>query len=129
MLGKVAVAGGTVALTPWTAIRMPVGTEIPQPQPASVVTAFMGAEMPGGIDLTRPPVGRGHRIRTHRWQGRGMEGLVCTQRARGLVGQARKRLRCFGTGAPGFDRLGLAGPLWGHPALAGPGNLQHAKDP
>jgi hypothetical protein len=31
MLWKGAVAGGAVALTPWTTARMPVGTEIPQP--------------------------------------------------------------------------------------------------
>ena len=68
MLWKGAVAGGAVALTPWTTARMPVGTEIPQPYPAAIVTGGLGAEMPGGIDLTRPPVGRGHRIRSHRWR-------------------------------------------------------------
>src|SRR5262245_42397208 len=36
MLGKVAVAGGTVELPPGTTVRMSVSTEIPQPQPAPV---------------------------------------------------------------------------------------------
>src|SRR5215831_21092023 len=72
MLGEVAVAGGTVELTPWTTVRMPVGTEIPQPQPTPVVTGGMGAEMPGGIDLTRPPVGWGHWSRTQRRRWGGM---------------------------------------------------------
>src|SRR5262245_29281487 len=96
MLGKVAVAGGTVALTPWTAVRMPVGTAIPQPRPGPVVTAFMGVEVPGGIDLTRPPGGRGPRSRWHWWRWCGMRGLMFTQRTRGLVSQIAKRCGLLG---------------------------------
>src|SRR6516162_3912264 len=72
MLWKVAVAGGAVELPPRTTARMPIGTEIPQSYPAAIVAVDMGAEMPGGIDLTRPTVCRGHRVRLHRWRGHGM---------------------------------------------------------
>jgi hypothetical protein len=52
--------------------RKSVGTEIPQSSPAAIVAVDMGAEMPGGIDLTRPTMSRGHRVRLHRWRGHGM---------------------------------------------------------
>src|SRR4029434_3617906 len=51
-------------------------------------------------------------------RGVGRRRFVLTQSTERLVRQAAKRLRFFGTGAPGFERLELAGPLWGHPALA-----------
>jgi len=51
---------------------MPVGTEFPT-QPAPVSHSFTGAEMPGGIDLTRPPwVGTSDQVASvaGAWDGR-----------------------------------------------------------
>src|SRR5262249_30822266 len=130
MLGKVAVAGGTVELTPWTTTRMAVGSEIPPPYPASIVTGGLGAEMPGGIDLTRPPVGRGHRSRSHRWRWRGMRGLVFTQRTRGLLGQAYKRCGLLGAFTPRLDgRLRRARPPRGHGTWGRPGQMEQDTEP
>ena len=69
-LWKGAVAGGTVAWPPWTTVRMPGGPEMPHPQPAPRGTGGLGADMPGGINLPRPPGGRGHRLRRPRRRGR-----------------------------------------------------------
>ena len=79
--------------------------------------------------LTRPPGGRGHRIRTHR-RRRGMCGLVVTQRTRGLVGQADKRLGRGGAFAPRLDgRLRLDGPPRGHGTATRPGKMEHDTEP
>jgi len=59
-LGKVAVAGRPVALTPGATMGMPVGVQVPEPQPAAIVTARMGTTMPGGVKHTRAAMGRRH---------------------------------------------------------------------
>src|SRR4029450_4655252 len=90
----------------------------------------MGAEMPGGIDLTRPPVARGHRSRSHRWRWRGMRGLVFTQRTRGLVGQADKRCGLIGAFPPRrHGRPRRDGPPRGNGAWARPGQMEHDTEP
>src|SRR5262245_66368793 len=130
MLGKVAVAGGTVELTPRAPVGMAVGAEVVQSYPAAIVTARMGAEVPGGIDLTRPPVGRGHRSRSHRWRWRGMRGLVCTQRTRGLLGQAYKRYGLLGAFTPRLDgRLRRARPPRGQGTWGRPGRRDTDTEP
>src|SRR4030095_4272415 len=90
----------------------------------------MEAEMPGGIDLTRPPVARGHRSRSHRWRWRGMRGLVFTQRTRGLVSQADKRCGLLGAFTPRLNgRLRLDGPRRGHGISARPGKMEQDTEP
>jgi hypothetical protein len=45
MLGKVAFARSAVELAPGTATGMAIGTEVAQPEPATIATARMGAEV------------------------------------------------------------------------------------
>src|SRR5262245_1195799 len=107
MLGKVPFAGSTVELTPLTPAGMAVGAQVAQPQPAAIVTARMGTEMPRSIDHTRAPVGRLYRIRLYRRRWRGSRGLFRTQGTRGLMPQARKgcgRLGAFALGRAGLRR-------------------------
>jgi hypothetical protein len=55
---------------------MAVGAQVAQPQPASVITAGMGAKMPGGVDDTGASGGRWHGVRSS-WSGwHGMIGVV-----------------------------------------------------
>ena len=55
---------------------------------------------------------------------------MCTQRTRGLVGQAYKRCGRVGAFAPRLDgRLRLDGPLRGHGTSARPGKMEHDTEP
>ena len=49
-LQKVTVTGRTLQLPPWAATGMAIGAPVAKSQPASVITAFMRAEMHGGVD-------------------------------------------------------------------------------
>ena len=62
MLGKGALARSTLALSPGAAIRMSIGPEVAQPEPAALATTPMWTEVPGGIDPAGTSRGRGHRI-------------------------------------------------------------------
>jgi hypothetical protein len=104
---------------------MAVGAQVAQPQPAAIVTGRMRAKMPGGIHRMRTPIRWGHWIGAHRRRWRGMCGLVCTQGARGLLGQTRKRFGLDGVLTRGLDGLRLDGLLRGHGSSAGPGKVQH----
>jgi hypothetical protein len=99
---------------------MAIGAEVPQPQPAAIGTGGVGAEMPGGIDLTRPSVGRKHRIGSHQGLGLGVRCFLLTQGTRGLVRETLKRCGLVGVGAfPWwFEQLGWL--LRCNSALAGP---------
>src|SRR5215470_5447754 len=114
MLWKGAFAGRTVAWPPRATVGMAVGAQVAQPQPATIGTVRMRAKMPGGLHLTRAPVRRGHRSGAHRRRGRGMGGLVCTQSARGLLGQTRKWFGFAGVLTLGLDGLRLGGLRRGH---------------
>src|SRR5262249_29082942 len=129
MLWKVALAGRTVELTPRATAGMAVGAQVAQPQPAAIGTVRMRAKMPGGIHLTRTPMRRGHRIGAHRRRWRGMYGLVCTQSARGLLGQPLKRFGRDGVLRRGLDGLRLDGLLRRHGSSAGPGKMPHDPYP
>src|SRR5256714_8255498 len=129
MLWKVAFAGRTVELPPRATAGMAVGAQVAQPQPAAIGTVRMRAKMPGGIHLTRTSVRRGHRSGAHRRRWRGMCGLVCTQSARGLLGQTLKRFRLDGVLTLGLDGLRLDGLLRGPGSSAGPGKVQHDTQP
>ena len=49
-------------LPPKAAMGMPVGTEIPQPEPAPLVTIAVRTKVPGGVNLTGSPVWRCHGV-------------------------------------------------------------------
>ena len=46
MLGKVALARGTLELAPGATTGMAIGAQVAQPEPAAIATARMGAEVP-----------------------------------------------------------------------------------
>src|SRR5262245_31746298 len=127
MLGEIAFARGTVELAPGAPIGMAVGTEIAQPEPAAIATASMGTKVPRGVHRAGTPVGRGYGVGSY---GRGRFGMcrfLRTQGTRGLVRQARKRCGVGGALAARRDGLGW---LWlGRHVWAGPGEVQHDKQP
>src|SRR5262249_12777880 len=87
----------------------------------------MRAKMPRGVDDTRASVGRRHRSRSHGRPGLGMDCLVLTQDTVGLVGEACKRLGLLGALTPRHDGRGWR--ALGRSAAAGPGSVQHDKQP
>ena len=52
MLGKIAVARGTVELTPGAATGMTIGPQVVQPQPAAIVTIGVGTTVHRGVHGT-----------------------------------------------------------------------------
>src|SRR2546428_2938814 len=91
-LQKVSLTRGTVQLAPGAAARMPVGAQIPQPEPAPRVTIAVRTKVPGGVNLTGAPVRRCHGVgRYWRWWF-GIRRVSCTQGTRRLVGQALEGL-------------------------------------
>src|SRR4029453_2661217 len=102
---KVALAGRAVELTPGATTGMAVGPEIAQAEPAPIVTMAVRTKVPGGVDLTGPPVRRGHGVGRYRRGRLEMRGIAFTQSTMGLVRQPFKR---FGlVGAVTFGREGL----------------------
>src|SRR5919205_3754162 len=89
-LEKIARTRGAVELPPGATVRMAIGAEVAQPQPALIVTARMRAEMPGGVDDTRAAGGRRHGDRASWGLRLGMVGLVCAQSAIRSLGEPRK---------------------------------------
>src|SRR5215831_7776567 len=106
MLWKVAVAGGTVALTPWTAAGMAIGPQVAQPQPTAIVTLGVGAKVHGGVHSTGAAVRWGHGIGPSWRRWRSLASLLCTQGTVGLVRQTYKRFGFTETLALGRDGLG-----------------------
>ena len=74
---------------------MPVGVQVPEPQPTAIVTARMGTTMPGGVKHTRAAMGRRHGSGAERRGGFGLRRLVCTG---GTAGFWRQTLEGFGRG-------------------------------
>ncbi len=86
--------------------RKSVGAEIPQSEPAPIVTIAVRTKVPGRVDRTGTPVGRCHGIGRY-WRRRfGIRGVLVTQGAMGLVGEALERFGLVGTRALGFEGLG-----------------------
>jgi hypothetical protein len=107
-LQKVARVGGAVELAPQSTTGRPVGTEVPQPHPASVVTVGMGAKVHRGIDGTGAAGGRWHGVRSS-WRGwLGMIGVVFTRGAWRFVREALE-----GCGLVGAFALARGGPRCG----------------
>src|SRR4249919_542755 len=105
-LQKVALTRGTVELAPGAATGMTVGAQMPQPEPAPIVTIAVRTKVPGRIDLTGTPVGRCHGIGRHRRRRLGRRGVLFTQGAMGLVGEALERFGRVGARALGCEGLG-----------------------
>jgi hypothetical protein len=110
-LQKVALARGTVELAPGAATGMTVGAEIPQPEPAPIVTIAVRTKVPGRVDRTGTPVGRCHGVGRHRRRRFGRRGVLCTQGAMALgcegLGQrwhGRSRHRALGSGKAHDDK-------------------------
>ena len=103
---EIALARRAGALPPGATTRMPVGTQVPQAQPTSIGTAGMRTEVLRGVDLTRAPMGRGHRIGRPRGRWWRQGGIVFTGSTAGLVGETCQRLELLGTLTPRLDGLG-----------------------
>src|SRR5262245_46210435 len=69
---------------------MAVGAQVAQAKPASILAAFLRAEVLRGVNDTRAPVGSRHGIRPSGWSRCGMEGLMVTGRARRTLRETRK---------------------------------------
>jgi hypothetical protein len=104
-LQKVALTRDTVELAPGAATGMTVGAKIPQPEPALIVTIAVRTKVPGRVDLTGTPVGRCHGIRRYRRRRFGRRGVLFTQGAMGLVGEALEWFGLVGARALGCEGL------------------------
>src|SRR5262249_3294905 len=90
-LQKVSLTRGTVERSPRATTGMAVGAQVPQPQPAAIPTAPMGAAVPGSVHRVGATMARGHRLGWRRRQ-RGRRGRVLlTPGAMGPLGQSCKR--------------------------------------
>ena len=78
----VALARATVPLSPRSTAGMAIGAQVAQAKPASILAAFMRAEVLRGVNDTKAPGGSGHGIRPAGWSRCGMVGLMVTGRAR-----------------------------------------------
>ena len=99
VLREIPLARGALELAPGTAMGMAIGAEIPQPPPAAIATAPMGAKVLRGVHSARPAVRRGHRLGWCWRRQVGMDGLMRTQGARRPLGQAGKRFGFLGARA------------------------------
>ena len=128
-LQKVSLTRGTVQLAPGAAARMPVGAQIPQPEPAPIVTIAVRTKVPGGVNLTGAPVRRCHGVgRYWRWWF-GIRRVSCTQGTLRLVGQALEGLGFVGAGSLGLEGLGLSWHGRSRHRALGPGKVQDDKKP
>src|SRR5712691_575640 len=95
---KVSLTRATIQLAPRAAAGMAIRAEVAEPEPAAIVTAGMGAEVPRGVDGTRASLGRRHGVGSS-WRLRlGMVDIVFAQSAMRSLGETHKG-------------LGLVGPL------------------
>src|SRR5215831_15246273 len=109
---------------------MAVGLEIAKAEPAPIVTMAVRTKVPGGVDLTGPPVRRGHGGGRYRRGRLGMRGLSLTQGTMRLVRQALKGCRRGGAVALRFEGLGLLRWRdWSHHRALGPGEVQDHDKP
>src|SRR4029453_10762713 len=124
---EVAATARAMQLSPGAAVGMPVGTYIAQPEPAAIATGGSGTEIARGVPLAAAAACGDD----GGWRGTGglraRRGGVLTQGTGRLVGEACKRLGLLGALTPQHDGRG-----WGSlccRASAGPGSVQHAKEP
>src|SRR5262249_40397478 len=96
-LQKVALTRGTVQLSPRTTTGMVVGTQVPQPQPAAIPIALMGAEVHGGVHRAGAAMARGPQLGWRRRRRGRMGRVMRTPGARVPLGQSCKRFGCMGS--------------------------------
>src|SRR5438128_7385436 len=107
--------------------RKSVGTDIAPVHPAPIVTGGIGAEMLRGVHLAWASPAGGDQWRGGWGWGLWVLGLLLTGRTVRLVDEARKG---FGVGgALAARRDGLGWLCLGRHAAAGPGEVQHDKQP
>jgi len=107
---EVALTTAAIQRSPRATAGMTVGTNIAQPEPATIATVGIGTEMVGGVDLA-PASSRRDDTRG-RGTGRltaGLDGLF-TSVAVGLAGKTRKRFGLLGALARWRDGLGWSRP-------------------
>ena len=93
---KITLTSRAVELPPRAAARMTIGAQIAKSQPASVITAFMRAEMPRCVDDTGASAGSRHGGRSSRRKRLGMGGIAFTHRTVRTLGEAREGGRLAG---------------------------------
>ena len=109
-LKNIPVTCAAIELSPGTAIRMTVGRNIAQPEPAPIATVEIRTEMIGGVDVTAAASCRRHRRGwRRRWLPPGSLDRLLTSSARGFTGETRKGHGLCGALAPGHQRLGWHG--------------------
>src|SRR5262249_35005581 len=108
---------------------MTVGPEIAKAAPAPIVAMAVRTKVPGGVDLTGPPVRRGHGGGRYRRGRLGRRGIALTQGTRRLVRQPLKRLGLGGAVALGLERLGLGWRGRNRHRALGPGEAQNDEKP
>lgn len=95
---------------------MTVGPEIAKPEPTPIVTITVRTKVHGGVDLTGPPVRRGHGVMCrsgHMWYRKrrlGRRGLSLTQSTIRFVRQSLEGCRLVG--AVAYGRVGLRLLIW-----------------
>src|SRR6516165_7126166 len=106
-LKNIPVTCAAIELSPGTAMRMTVGRNIAQPEPATIATVEIRTEMIGGIDVTAAASCRRHR---RGWRRRGLPpgslDRLLTSSARGFPGETRKGLGLCEALALAHQRLG-----------------------
>ena len=104
------------ALPPAPPVRKAVGTDIPAPEPAEIVTTVIGAVMIIGVDFTRAAASVvDHRRRWTRRLTRLGPRRSFTGRTVRLLGQTRKRF-CLRTPLAGRWTGGVSQPTRGPPS-------------
>jgi hypothetical protein len=123
------VTGRPRPLPPWAATGRASGAEVATSQPAPVLTAFMRAARPRGVEDPGAAVGGRHGGRSSRRKRLGRGGIAFTRRTGRPLGAARTG--CGLAGACALARRGHGCGWWlrGHDALAGPDGVQHDAEP
>src|SRR5262245_23835770 len=105
---------------------MAVGPQIAPPQPATIATAPMRAEVLRGLYGARPAVRRGQRLGWRRRRLVGLCGFSRTQGARRSLRQASKRFGFLGARASGW--LGWHERLVRGSGVIGPQPAEHQEN-
>ena len=123
---KVALARGAVQLPPGAAIRMAIGAEIAQPEPAAIVTIGVGTKVHRGIH--RPGASGRWRHGIGPWRAlEASRGSLAHTEHRRLVRQPLERFRLGRTLTLGRDGRGWHGRRGR--ASPGPAERQHDEEP
>src|SRR2546430_3860613 len=126
-LKKIPVTCAAVERSQGTAVGMPVGRDIAQPEPAAIATGGSGTEMARGVHLAAASACGDD----GGWRGTGglraRRGGVLTRVTIGLVGEARKGCGCFGALARYLGKQGRLVARGG--AVVWPHHVEHETQP